>query len=275
MNQTTIIRDRAAIYGAPMAQLLATYNAMTGESVKRFSSQAVAESRTDRALMAAEDAAAHLGVKPGAKPVAMTVAEVAAARAAKGLEPAPGSASEERPATKDPAAPTEPTKTTRTTPPPANPAPRVVRHLLEPSDAKAVAEPGDAPATDGEENPFKPGTLGHGLWVATNSKEAREKRAPAASGTRGGSAQKFTTVRATWAGKTKLQAASRRAAVLAALQSACELQLKGLGLAATAENAKQAPGISIDLLGAAFPGEESLRGFIQKLVVCGHAEVVS
>jgi hypothetical protein len=80
----TILRNRKEITSeTPTADLLETYNAMTGKEIKKFSSRAAAESQTAAAIMAAEDASGKLGVKKGQKPVAMTFAELEAARAAK------------------------------------------------------------------------------------------------------------------------------------------------------------------------------------------------
>lgn len=82
----TLIRNRKDISeSTPTADLLETYNAMTGKDIKKFSSRAAAESQTANAIMAAEDAAGKLGVKKGQKPVAMTAAELDAARAAKAM----------------------------------------------------------------------------------------------------------------------------------------------------------------------------------------------
>ena len=75
---TNIIRDRSLVAAASTADLVATYNAITGNSVERFSSRAVAERRVDMAIMAAEDAAGHRGVPKGTAPVAETLEEVAA-----------------------------------------------------------------------------------------------------------------------------------------------------------------------------------------------------
>lgn len=79
----TIIRDRNAVSEASTADLVETYNAMTGKDIKKFSSRAAAENQTSNAIMLGEDRAAKLGVRPGAKIVAMTVAEGEAKAAAK------------------------------------------------------------------------------------------------------------------------------------------------------------------------------------------------
>lgn len=81
----TIIRHRKDVPTASTADLLESYNAYTGKSIKKFSSREAAETQTSNAIMAAEDAAGKLGVKKGAKPVAMTAAELDAARAAKAM----------------------------------------------------------------------------------------------------------------------------------------------------------------------------------------------
>jgi hypothetical protein len=81
----TIIRTRKEVPAASTADLLESYNAYTGKSIKKFSSREAAETQASNAIMSAEDAAGKLGVKKGAKPVAMTLAELDAARAAKAM----------------------------------------------------------------------------------------------------------------------------------------------------------------------------------------------
>lgn len=81
----TIIRTRKEVPAASTADLLESYNAYTGKAIKKFSSREAAETQTSNAIMSAEDAAGKLGVKKGAKPVAMTLAELDAARAAKAM----------------------------------------------------------------------------------------------------------------------------------------------------------------------------------------------
>lgn len=86
----TIIRAQAQIADASTADLVATYNALTGKSISRFSSRGAGESQVANAIMAAQDRAGHLGVPKGAAPVAITVAEAKAKKAAGAHEePAP------------------------------------------------------------------------------------------------------------------------------------------------------------------------------------------
>jgi len=82
-----VLRTQDAIAGAPMAQLLATYQALTGKTVKRFSTRTVAETRVKMALMAAADAAGHLGVPQGKVPQPLTVSERVDVAVSKGKEP--------------------------------------------------------------------------------------------------------------------------------------------------------------------------------------------
>lgn len=200
---TNIIRNRADVASASTADLIATYNALTGNEVERFSSRAVAERRVDMALMAAEDAAAHQGVPKGSDPVAMTKQELEAAQ--------------------------------------------------EPS--KAVE---GAVAPDNGENPFKPGTLAHGLWVATKSAEAndpaRVKKAPKAKSEPSKTRNKELVVKATFAGVSKIQVGSKRAAVLKLVQEA------------------EASTITLAALDAEMG--EPTRGYIHKLIEMKHLEVL-
>ncbi len=73
---TNIIRDRALVATASTADLISTYNALTGSDLQRFSSRTVAERRTEMAIMSAENASGHRGVPKGTTPVAQTVAEL-------------------------------------------------------------------------------------------------------------------------------------------------------------------------------------------------------
>jgi len=203
---TNIIRDRALVAAASTADLVATYNALTGNAVERFSSRAIAERRTDMAIMAAEDAAGHRGIPKDTKPVAQTVAEVAA-QAQDG----------------------------------------------------AVSELNDqegAVASGWEENPFKAGTMAHQLWVATKSLTAnaapRTKKLPKAASEPKQKRISNLTIKATFAGTSKVQSGSKRAAILVHIQNAPD---------STATLAE---------LDAAFG--EPTRGYVQKLVQMNHLE---
>ena len=211
---TNIIRNRADVSAASTADLVATYNALTGNAVERFSSRAIAERRVDMALMAAEDAAGHLGVPKGSDATAMTKEELAAAQ---------------EPAAEAPKPVQEPSK----------------------SDESTVAP-------DNGENPFKPGTLAYSLWVATKSAEANDpariKKAPKAKTEPSKPRNKAMVVKATFAGLSKIQAGSKRAAALKLVQEAQDATMT----LATLE---------------AEMGEPS-RGYVQKLVEMKHLEVL-
>lgn len=70
----TIITNTKLVPEASTADLLETYNALAGKSIKRFSSRAAAEVQVTNAIMAAEDRAGHAGVPKGTKPVAAPAA---------------------------------------------------------------------------------------------------------------------------------------------------------------------------------------------------------
>ena len=74
----TILRNQSEIPEASTADLIETYNAMTGKSIKKFSTRAAAESQVSNAILSAQDAAGHAGVKKDEVPAALTVAELAA-----------------------------------------------------------------------------------------------------------------------------------------------------------------------------------------------------
>jgi hypothetical protein len=73
----TILRKQSDIHDADMADLLETYNALTGNAVERFESRAIAERRTEMAMLAARDAAGHAGVPKGVEPEVKTMDELA------------------------------------------------------------------------------------------------------------------------------------------------------------------------------------------------------
>jgi len=72
----TILRNPNTIATADMADLIETYNALTGNAVERFESRAIAERRTEMAMLAAKDAAGHAGVPRGVEPEVKTVEEL-------------------------------------------------------------------------------------------------------------------------------------------------------------------------------------------------------
>lgn len=217
MTTITILRHRDQIATASTADLVATYNAMTGQSVERFSSRQAAEHRTHNALMSAADAAGHRGVKKGEAPVPMTVAELAAHDA-------------------DADAPKEP----------------------QDGAEEATATEEGAVAPSGEENPFKAGSMAHQLWVATKScSENAAPRTKKPPKERSATAQPRRTelvVKATFAGLSKIQAGSKRAAVMAYVQ--------------------QSPDATANLVLIDAAMGESSRGYIQKLLEMKHLEVV-
>ena len=73
---TNIIRTQAEIADATTADLVATYNALTGKSIKKFSSRAAGEAQVSNAILAAQDADAHTGVPKHQRAVARTPAEL-------------------------------------------------------------------------------------------------------------------------------------------------------------------------------------------------------
>lgn len=85
---STVLRTQQDVIACTdMATLVATYNALTGKSVKRFESLDVGRTRTCNAILIAQDAAGHAGVPKGTKPTALTQDELAAKKAAPETEP--------------------------------------------------------------------------------------------------------------------------------------------------------------------------------------------
>lgn len=83
-----LITNQNDIASASTAQLVATYNALTGKSIKKFETRAIGESKVAMAILASEHEAGKAGVAKGAKPKAAPKADIdkkkgAAAREAK------------------------------------------------------------------------------------------------------------------------------------------------------------------------------------------------
>lgn len=221
-----IIRTQNDIAGADTATLVATYNALTGKSIKKFENRAIAESRTSMAILAAQNASGHLGVPKHKRPEALTAEE----RAQRGERGNP--LAEETDAG------------------PQDGQPLGADASGEQPSQPAEEKPAAAPSG---QNPYKPGTMAHSLWVATSSVERHkaQERKPA-SGPRP-SKTTFTAVRATTTGTSKLQAASARTAVFRWIQ------------------AQKADAVTLEACIAAHgPGA---RGHIQKLLEKGHLEI--
>jgi hypothetical protein len=103
-----------------------------------------------------------------------------------------------------------------------------------------------------EDNPFKPGTLAHGLWVATRAMRPatpRPKRSPSAT-----PRKKIVAVRCAKGGDSNPQKASKRRAILDWIA----MQHDGTATIAALE--------------AHF--NEPVRGHVQKLIEKKHLEVV-
>lgn len=83
---TSIIRDPSLIAASTTEVLLATYNALTGKSIKKFSSRAAAERQVEMAMLAARDNDAHTGVPKNSAPKVITIAETVVKAAAMGLD---------------------------------------------------------------------------------------------------------------------------------------------------------------------------------------------
>lgn len=97
MNAVSILRSADELPDATMAQLVATYNALTGRTptgegvlraISKFESREVGKRRVEQAMMVARDADAHLGVAKGAHGEVKTSEELAE-KAAENDKPAP------------------------------------------------------------------------------------------------------------------------------------------------------------------------------------------
>ena len=87
---TDIIRKQSEIADATTDVLVATYNALTGKAIKKFSSRAAGERQVEMAMLAAQDNDAHTGIPKESEPKVITVAEAEVKAHEKGFhfEPA-------------------------------------------------------------------------------------------------------------------------------------------------------------------------------------------
>jgi len=83
-----IIREQKQIADASPADLVETYNALTGKAIKKFETRAVGERRVEMAMLAAINADGQTGVPKGANGKVKTAEELAVKAKDKGL-PAP------------------------------------------------------------------------------------------------------------------------------------------------------------------------------------------
>lgn len=84
-----LIADVQAIKEADAADLVHTYNQLTGKSVKKFENRTIAERRVEMALLAAKDADAKTGLPKGSEPQPQPRVEILRKAAARGTEPPP------------------------------------------------------------------------------------------------------------------------------------------------------------------------------------------
>lgn len=184
----SILRNQNEVVGASSADLVETYNALTGKSIKKFENRSLAETRVAAAIMSAENAAGHAGVAKGAEPVAKTKAELKAEKARK-------------------ADPREQLKKAH--------FPEVPKSIKETQETEFT--PDDT--CEETENPYKPGTLSFQLWEACKAAKVaepeRKLKVKSESKEKAVRAPKYTYVVATGEGTSKLQEASSRAKILA------------------------------------------------------------
>ena len=80
-----IIRSASDIAGASNDVLVSTYNALTGKSIKKFSSRAAGERQVEMAMLVAKDADGHTGVPKNSEPKVITHAEAQSKAEARGI----------------------------------------------------------------------------------------------------------------------------------------------------------------------------------------------
>jgi hypothetical protein len=252
-----ILTTQAQVQEAGAADLIETFEHLTGKRLARFSSLAVGRARVTNAMLAAADATGHLGVAKGADAQPLSAAEREEIKPGAGpIEGLPGTDEAwEASATKARILPTDEEAAALRgepedrTPPPAPIWPGTERRAEPREEPAAGAE--ERPNVNSTRNPFKKGTPEHQLWIQSNTpKEPPARPAPKApSAPRRTSV--FTTVIAAGNGESKVQAGSRRAKCLGIIQRHGRISMEDL----EAE------------LG------EPARGFVQKLLEKKHVRV--
>lgn len=92
----TILTNASQIAAASTSDLVETYNALAGKSIKKFETRTHAERRVEAAIMAAKEADGHTGVPKGTDPQAKPRKQIIAKAKAKGI-PVPPALDEEEP----------------------------------------------------------------------------------------------------------------------------------------------------------------------------------
>lgn len=82
---SNILRSVSQIEEAPAGDLVATFNALTGRSIKKFENATIAKRKVEAAMMASIAADEKLGVAKGASGEVKTLQELSAKAAEKGL----------------------------------------------------------------------------------------------------------------------------------------------------------------------------------------------
>lgn len=185
----TILTTQAALQEASAEDLLETLAALTGKPAPaRFSSLAAGRARVANAMLAAANAAGHLGVAKGATASALTSDQRVARGGHPTLDGLPGDAVDDEP-----------------TPPPKAIWPGTERRA-QPREEEPLPPPPPS-------NPFPPGTPEGQLWRQSDAPKpvakARPVRSPA-----------YARVRATFSGTSTLQPGSRRMKCLEIIQQA-------------------------------------------------------
>ena len=85
LNESTILRSPAKIAEATTADLIATYNALTGKSIKKFSTRAAGEHQVEMAMLAAKDMDGHTGVPKNSDGKVITLEEAIVKAEARGM----------------------------------------------------------------------------------------------------------------------------------------------------------------------------------------------
>lgn len=81
----TVLKNASDLQDAAMADLVETYNHLTGAVVTRFSSVEIGRRRTEMAMLAAKDADGQTGIPRGTKPQVRGRKEIEAKAKAKGV----------------------------------------------------------------------------------------------------------------------------------------------------------------------------------------------
>jgi hypothetical protein len=207
-----IIRDQKDIKAASSADLVETYNALAGKSIKKFETRGIAEVRVANAILSAQYAAGKAGVPKDSKPKAATKKELSKKAVLKVTVAQTGEIKVGQKISSNNKKLNGAVVIATSTKSTSKNAPKNSEKVAI-LPAKKVAEFTKEKGCKEEKNPYKPGSMSHQLWCACKA-SSETKREVKQTRKRTSSGAKLTHVTLTRNGKTKMQPGSIRTQIM-------------------------------------------------------------